>query len=46
MHGCDKNKAADDCNEKSSGVMFLMVAGVRLRGCTSVYCELAFYRLK
>lgn len=22
MPGCDKNKAADDCNEKNSGVMF------------------------
>lgn len=25
--GFDKNKAVDDCNEKSSGAVFLMVAG-------------------
>lgn len=27
MPGCDKNKAADDCNEKSSGAESLMVQG-------------------
>jgi len=27
MHGCDKNKAADDCNEKSSGAESLMGRG-------------------
>lgn len=27
MPGCDKNKAADDCSEKSSGAESLMVQG-------------------
>jgi len=33
MPGCDKNKAADDCSEKSSGAESLMVQGARRSFC-------------
>ena len=40
MPGCDKNKAADDCSEKSSGAESLMVQGTRRSLCFRMMFQL------